>query len=189
MNSLIEGVAVNDVKGLAKTKEYSLWRSIIRRCYSENYHNRNPTYAGCTCCESWLYLSNFLSDIERIQNYGKDGWVLDKDLLIRGNKHYSVNTCCFLPEEVNLAMTKSEKARGDNPIGVYFCKTKGKFNSQVSIFGRRKRLGYFDNCTSAFLKYKEEKERYMKELAEKYKVNLSSESFNALMSYTVLITD
>lgn len=189
MGLLVQGVAINDVKGMTKTKEYLLWKSIIRRCYSKSYKDRNTAYTDCTCSDSWLYFSNFISDIKSIQIYWKDGWVLDKDLLIRGNKHYSIDTCCFLPEEINLALTKSEKARGDTPIGVYFCKAKGKFISQVSIFGKRKRLGHFDDCEGAFLKYKEEKEQYMRDLAEKYKDVISSKSYNALMEYTVLITD
>ena len=46
------------------------------------------------------------------------GWELDKDILVKGNKIYSPDTCCFVPKEVNTVFTKRQSKRGDYPIGV-----------------------------------------------------------------------
>ena len=43
---------------------------------------------------------------------------LDKDILCKGNKIYSRDTCVFVPQRINSLFTKCDNARGDNPIGV-----------------------------------------------------------------------
>ena len=43
---------------------------------------------------------------------------LDKDILCKGNKVYSRETCIFVPERINLLFTKCDNRRGDSPIGV-----------------------------------------------------------------------
>lgn len=51
------------------------------------------------------------------------------------------------------------------------------------------RIGYFDNFNDAFLAYKKAKEAYLKEQAEKWKGKIDERAYNALMNYTVEITD
>lgn len=189
MARLVYGVGINDVQGMSKTKTYELWRGVIERCYSESLKLKYPTYKDCTCDEDWIYFSNFLNSLCDIDNFGHEYWVLDKDLLQKRNKHYGIDTCCFIPEELNLLLIKSDSIRGDYPVGVHFDKLKKKFVSQLNVFGKRKKLGYFDNQYDAFSKYKMEKEKQIKILADKYKDNLSSKSYNALLSYSVEITD
>ena len=36
----------------------------------------------------------------------KEGYSLDKDILVKGNKIYSPETCCFVPQDVNILFTK-----------------------------------------------------------------------------------
>lgn len=80
---------------------YVLWKGMLRRT-TEEVWNRYPTYKGTTVDESWKNLSIFVEDIQHLQGYNK--WVyspkrsmmLDKDTLVKGNKHYSKNTCCFI---------------------------------------------------------------------------------------------
>ena len=31
------------------TKEYEIWRSMIQRCYSDNFKKKRPTYKDCKC--------------------------------------------------------------------------------------------------------------------------------------------
>ena len=39
-----------------------------------------------------------------LTQYLEEGWELDKDLLVNGNKVYCASRCCFLPKEINSAL-------------------------------------------------------------------------------------
>lgn len=90
---------------------YVVWRSMIRLCYSEKYHETHPTYKNCTVCERWLKLSNFVEDIVKIDgyNYWLSGfdekinpYQLDKDIKSGGiNKCYSLENCMFVSASEN----------------------------------------------------------------------------------------
>ena len=95
MYSLVSGVGINDIEINTKDKCYKVWHSMMNRCYSKKYHSKFPTYQNCSVCNEWTYLSNFKRWFD--ENY-VDGYVLDKDILVKGNKVYSPETCCFVPE-------------------------------------------------------------------------------------------
>lgn len=84
--------------------EYNKWRWMILRCYDENELKKEPSYIGCKVCEEWLNFQNFARWIYD-NKYECDDLELDKDLLIKGNKIYSPNTCCLLPHEINYAIS------------------------------------------------------------------------------------
>ena len=42
---------INDVINSRDTKEYQVWHSMIRRCYSDVYQKLKPTYAGTVVCD------------------------------------------------------------------------------------------------------------------------------------------
>lgn len=75
------------------------WCRMIRRCYSDNLHKQHPTYSDCSVCEDWLFFSNFA---EWFDKHHVEGWELDKDILVSGNRTYSPETCCFVPHEINV---------------------------------------------------------------------------------------
>ena len=85
---------------------------------------------------------------------------LDKDILVKGNKLYSEDTCSFVPAEINTLFCKANK-------------TRGRYNT----------------IEEAFLAYKQAKEAYIKELANKWKDVIDPRVYEALMDYQVEITD
>ena len=170
-------------------KEYYLWRSMLRRCYDEKYTNKNSTYKGCTVAEGWRYLSNFKEWCNNQIGFGNDGWQLDKDILVKGNKIYSEDTCCFVPREVNNLFIKRYTNRGAYPIGVSYHKSSRKFASAISTDGLQRSLGLFNNQEEAFLVYKEAKELHIKKVADKWKDQIDPRVYEALMNYQVEITD
>ena len=73
-----------------KSKTYNMWSGMIERCYSKDFHKRFPTYSDCYVYDDFKDYSKWVEWCENYQ-YKQDGWHLDKDLLIKGNKWYEVD--------------------------------------------------------------------------------------------------
>ncbi len=173
-----------------KTKEYKLWQSMLERCYSATYQKQRPTYEGCEVSDNFKSYEYFYEWCHKQIGFSNQGWQLDKDLLIKGNKVYSESTCVFIPAEINLVLTKSNKTRGEHLIGVNWDKTNKAFKARVNKSkGKQEHLGYFNTELEAFNVYKEAKESFVKEQANKFKSQIDERAYNALMSYAVEITD
>ena len=172
------------------TKEYNLWYSMLRRCYSDSFKKKYPTYIDCKCSENFKSFEYFYEWCHRHVGFGDEGWHLDKDLLVKGNKIYSENTCVFIPQEVNSLLIKREPSRGKHLIGVCWSKTNKAFKATVRRNkGKKEHLGYFKTETEAFNSYKKAKEAFIKEQAEKWKSQIDTRAYNALMNYEVSIDD
>ena len=172
------------------TKEYNLWQHMLKRCYSDKYQKKRPTYEGCEVSDNFKSYEYFYDWCNKQVGFGNDGFHLDKDLLIKGNKVYSETTCVFIPAEVNTLLTKSTASRGEYLIGVYWSKTHKAFVARVSKNkGKQERLGYFNTELEAFNAYKQAKESFIKEQANKWKSQIDERAYNALMNYEIDIND
>lgn len=78
---------------------YKIWRGILQRCYIKRL--TLPTYQDVTVCAEWKCFQNFAKWFENNFKPHMIKWHLDKDILLKGNKVYSPETCCFVPHEVN----------------------------------------------------------------------------------------
>lgn len=174
---------------------YSIWSNMLTRCYSPKYHQTRKTYILCSVCKEWLNFQNFAKWYYQ-QNIG-EGWALDKDIIKKGNKIYSPNTCCFVPVEINSLFTKANCRRNKkSPIGVHISKIiKNGIMYQYIVatcsdgLGKNKHLGSFDNTDEAFYAYKRYKESLIKSLANKYKESIDPKLYQAMLEYKVEITD
>ena len=176
-------------------KVYTTWRTMLSRAYDTLYQKVRPSYDGVTVCKEWHNFQNFAEwyyrqkDCDSKDIRGKS-YQLDKDILIKGNKVYSPQTCCFIPHEVNSLLISCQASRGDCPVGVDLFKRTGKYVSKVRVGGvARKQLGYFDTSQEAFLAYKAAKEAYIKEVAEKWKGKIDEKVYKALLEWKIEITD
>lgn len=193
---LICGVGINDStsaisKGNKRNdRDYYMWHRMIQRCYDEKSQRKWHTYIECTVCEEWKKFSNFQTWYNDPENGYIDGYQLDKDILLKGNKIYSPDTCCFVPSEINVLFTKSNLKRGDLPIGVQHY-AHNRFRSYFKCGGKVTYLGVFDKVEDAFCAYKKAKEGYIKEIANRYydKKLITQKVYEALMNYEVEITD
>ena len=164
--------------------EYRKWHGILDRCYNKSYQEKYPTYKGCSVDEIWKCFQVFAKWFKNTWKPHMEGWHLDKDILFKGNKIYSPETCCFVPQEINLLFVKNNNGRGKYPIGVR--KTKAcNFTARLN----KKHLGTFDTEEEAFQAYKIAKEEYIKEVADRWKDQIEPRVYQALYNYQVEITD
>ena len=177
-----------------KTKEYTLWYSMLTRCYSDTYKNKRPTYEGCEVSDNFKSYEYFYEWCNKQIGFSNDGngnpFHLDKDLLVKGNKIYSESTCVFIPREINSLLVKSTASRGKHLIGVCWCKRGKAFKARVrKNKGKSEYLGLFNTEIEAYNTYKQAKESFIKEQANKWKSQIDERAYEALMNYTVEITD
>ena len=167
---------------------YKTWRSMFSRCYDKKIHERQPNYKDVTVCEEWHNFQNFAKWMENKYNpETMQSWHLDKDILIKGNKIYSPETCCFVPKIINSLLILGKRNRGDCPIGL--TKKGNRYEVRVSNIFRKEYKGTYDSIEEAFNIYKIEKEKYIKEVAEGWKDKIDSKVYQALINYQVEITD
>lgn len=163
----IFGIGIDDSTASSNQTAHYKWYRMLERCYSERYLAKKPTYRGCCVCDEWLTFSNFEKWFSDTDNGYCERYHLDKDILVKGNKIYSPNTCCFVPQEINSLFIKYNSKRGSLPIGVtngY----KGSFVAQVNFHGVIQYLGKYDTKEQAFNAYKKEKEVIVKILGDEY---------------------
>ena len=172
------------------TKEYDLWYSMLRRCYSDNSKKKYPTYEGCEVSDNFKSYEYFYEWCNKQIGFGNEGRHLDKDLLVKGNKLYSEDSCVFIPVEINSLLVKRENMRGKYLIGVHWCNTKKVFVAQVSKNkGKSEYLGSFNTEIEAFNAYKQAKESFIKEQANNWKSKIDERAYKALMKYQVEVND
>lgn len=179
-------------------KIYDVWRKMLQRCYDPYFINKELTYKDVYVCDEWHCFQNFAKWWE--ENYYEilnEKMELDKDILIKNNKMYSPKTCLIVPQRLNKLFTKSDKMRGEYPIGVNKCVDKRNgynyeyLRVRCQTLNGRKFLGNFplNKPFQAFTCYKEFKERYVKQVADEYKDLIPKELYDALYKYEVEVND
>lgn len=197
-HTLVYGIAIRGDKYPAsvdgnQTKEYSAWFQMIRRCFAKRVNQ--PTYNDVVCCNEWLYYENFYEWLHKQENFDKwlnnDGWHLDKDIIIKGNKIYSPETCCLVPQNVNCLFTKHDAARGSYPIGVIKAANGFVARCMNPFIKKFIHLGTYETPEKAFLAYKLYKENIIKQVAkEEYMIgNIVKQCYESMLNYKVEITD
>lgn len=187
------GDEIVNIKSVA-LKEYNLWSKVLERCYDIKYHNRYPTYKDCEISNKFKYFPYFMKwcnkqiGFDAKDDKGKP-FALDKDLLIKGNKTYSEENCVFVPREINNLITKNNASRGEYLIGVSYDKKMGKITACLRKDNKSVGLGFFKTEIEAFNAYKQAKEDYIKEVANKWKDQIDPRAYKALMNYQVEIAD
>lgn len=174
------------------TKQYSAWRNMLVRCYDEEKHKERETYEKCTVCNEWLNFQNFAKWYdENFYQCGDEEMHIDKDILLKGNKKYCSQYCVFVPSNINVLFTKTDKLRGNCPIGVCYREEDNLYFAfcNSNVIGKRKYLGSFHNELDAFREYKKYKESIIRQVADVYKGRIPNKLYEALYKYEVEITD
>lgn len=185
--SLVYGIGYNDLPHDTYTKKcYELWAGMLCRCYG----CKDKPYEDCSVSPEWHTFSNFKKWAENPENGYIEGYHLDKDILVKGNKVYSPETCCFVPNRINSLLASCNKKDRQNIIGVSK-EGKSAYRASITKFGKAIRIGAFNTKREAFYAYKQAKEKYIQEVAIDYygRGEITEKVYNALMNYKVEITD
>lgn len=161
-----------------KTKSYQTWVSMLSRCYDEKFQERHPTYIGCRVDEHWHNFQNFAQWFE--SRY-KDGFELDKDILVKGNKIYSPKTCCLIPQKINRLFSRTAKSDITPSVGVD--KHYNRFVVRVIFNGERVVVGSFETEEEASKNYILHKEMEIKRVAKEWENDLEDNVYKTLISY------
>jgi len=170
------------------TRVYSIWNKMIKRCYSSKLHDKEPSYIGCRVCKEWMCFQTFANWYEN--NYYEingEKSQIDKDILVKGNRIYSPDTCVFVNHHINSLFTRSNGKRGEFPIGVI--KVGKRFQSKVLRKKKQTYLGTYDTLEEAFNAYKIGKENEIKRVADLYKHSIPKNLYDAMYEYRVSIDD
>lgn len=170
-----------------KHPAYKVWINMIRRCYDSS--NNCPTYIDCTVCDEWHNFQNFAQWYE--DNYyeiDNDKMQLDKDILIKNNKEYSSDACCFVNNIINSMFTNKKRFR-NGIIGSYKRNGKYEVSCENTLLKKRQYLGRFSTEKEAFDAYKNYKEKNIKAVADYYKEKIPDHLYIALYNYEIDIDD
>ena len=175
-------------------KEFDIWHHMLQRCYDPKYQEKYPTYKGCRIED---YFLNFQHICEWIENnyYEVPGEMmcLDKDILCKGNKIYSRETCIFVPQRINNLFVKNDNSRGDNPIGVHPTSSGNYQACCNNEYGKYIYLGTYSTEEEAFQAYKVYKEKVIKEVIDSYEGIIPEPFYSrlktAMYNYEVEIDD
>lgn len=176
-------------KGTPKPKDYSVWNGMIQRCYNENTRSTLMTYKDVEVSDDFKMFSKFKVWYEQQIGYDQEGWHLDKDVLSLDNKVYSAETCVLIPPDINCLITNNKSVRGELPVGVTYNCTKTRYRARIQKQTGWVSLGTYDHPEEAFLAYKQAKEDYIKDVAEKWKGDIDIRVYNALMNWEININD
>lgn len=179
---IVQGVGYFGVgKYTGNTVEYSTWHDMISRCYSEHYIKKRPAYKGCTVCDEWHNFQVFAEWYTKQDFYGL-GYHLDKDILFRGNKIYSPETCCLVPREINTVVITTQRKSSKLPTGVRATRG-GKFVAKIKSKGLSKHIGTFDTPIDAHKAYIIKKKSLILETAILFKDKIEDRVYQALVNW------
>lgn len=170
-----------------KTREYMSWAGMLDRCYGTKLLAHNATYVGCTISDKFKNFQSFAEWANLQTGFENDGWQLEKDIILRGNKVYSEDVCVFVPLQINSLLCLRKSRRGVLPLGVSM--RRGKYQSQVSMRGKVKNLGSYSTPEEAFSVYKCAKENAIRQIAEEYRASVDPRVYEALINYDIKVTD
>ncbi len=165
-NRIVHGFGLNDADYLVeehfagarkRCPYYVVWASMIGRVHGM-VSEKTPRfgYEETIVCEEWSKFSTFKKWMET-----KDwkNMELDKDLIYPGNKTYSPQTCTFITKQLNRAITKKKRNKSIYKQGVSCAGIK--YQAEINMHSKRKRLGSFRTEDEAHLAYSKEKYKYL----------------------------
>lgn len=183
------------INGKSKhSKLYELWTALLKSMYNP----KMSSYGKQTMCRDWLNFQEFC-DWYELNYYELPGerLILTNNLIDKNNTVFSPETTFLLPETIFKALSfkKIERQNG-LPLGVRVQKSlyaanikKSVRTSQGTYVSRTVHLGGYQTPEEAFEAYKQAKENYLKELAERYIDYIPYKAYDALYKFKIESND
>ncbi|HID8196077.1 TPA: hypothetical protein ACXIGY_001092 [Serratia marcescens] len=130
---LVAGIGTNDLAH-DKTKqiEMELTPELQKDCYKAWKHRLEAQDCGrATVSTEWLTYSNFA---RWWLDTHVEGWSIDKDWIVAGNKQYHPDKCCWIPTKINNLM--SDGSTNGLPKGVSM--NRKSYRATCSVDGIQK---------------------------------------------------
>lgn len=112
-----ESIKLKNIEYAKEHPTYYIWKNIVYRCNSK-YWNKRPTYTNTKMgfknfneFEEWYNKNYYKTPNEKM--------VVDKDLFSNGEKIYSPETCCILPNSINTMLGSNIDNRNINKLKYY----------------------------------------------------------------------
>lgn len=138
-------------KSSLHSKAYSVWSSMISRCYNKNSDSYlNYGHIGVLVSSDWHNFQNFAEWY--YENHPSDGfeYELDKDIKKKGNKLYCADYCMFVSKGANIEAAKAKVYKLISPSGDFitirnlaqFCADNGLSRGGMKSVVYENRLSY-----------------------------------------------
>lgn len=162
----------------SKNKWYGRWKGVKSRTNGKKYRWNNSSYHDCTLHPEWENFESFAKWCD--ENCLNDSFHIDKDILVKGNKQYGPDTCCFVPPEINQLFTSFNHKANGLPQGVSYDIVNGLYWVTVGKYKK----GYFNTAEEAYAALVETRVNVLNEYVEKYRSELKEHVIRAILSYT-----
>ncbi len=171
------------------------YAAIRKRC--ENTKDKDAElpfcYRGTRMCQEWTEdPKSFIKwYLEHYYNVGEESMAVDKDLFGNGQKLYSPETCCILPNGLNTMLSNCVRHYHDaTGNGLPMCVHKngcGKYYGIITFTGSDKKikLSEWDTPEEAFAEYKRMKQADICLVAVKYKESIPEFIYKKLLEVEI----
>ena len=157
---------------------YNVWRTLLGRVCTEKHRKRFPAYADCKVCDEWLCYQNFAEWWnENMYHIGNERMHLDKDILVKGNKFYSPDTCLIVPQRINMLFLQKPN-KYNLPSGI-----SPMANNRYRAEYNGKKVGNYDTLEEAIQAHDNEKRKAIKKVADEYKQVIPDKVYKALLEW------
>lgn len=136
---------------------------------------KNNGYLDVTVSDDFKDAQKFCDWAVQQSGWGM-GYVLEKDLLVQGNRQYCAEACVFVPHRINYAIVQKTAKSVVTEVEDGWRVSCTANNLQIF-------LGVYPTYAEAYQAYKEYREAYVKALAEYYKKFISEEAYEALLKW------
>lgn len=187
MNTIVMGQAQ------LKRTYINMWN----RCYNDHIHEIKPWYRECTICDEWYSIprkgedhsgmhafNDWINDGNFYMIEGEPTVQLDHDILVKGNKIYSPETCVFAPKSIN-SMFGGFAKTSDNglPQGVIHG-PHGKFKTSLQCIH-----DVFDTPEEAHAVWAEHQKAKIINVADRYYGKIPMKLYDAMLNWQFNIAD